>query len=390
MLRFKGSPQDFEVEELFDLAPGRTGEYSYYRMVKRDLTTWRALRDVAEAFGVTSDRVAVAGLKDKVAVAVQHVSIRGGPPKDFVREGLELAYLGAGNRPVDSRDSRGNRFTAVMRGGGSDSGTRLAGLLQAIGGFGLPNYFDSQRFGSLRGGGEFPVRALLRGAPLDALKTILATTSRYDPPARRRQRSHVREHWGDWAACLRDAAPMDRRVLEALAAAPDRPWQAFRCIPKKLRLMFLHAYQSYLYNEILAEAIRRTFPAESVVELHYLGGRLAMPQRPDEAWRSWLDALDLPLPAPGVVPRSGWAAAAQAVLGREGLTMEGLAFPDRKDGFFRAVPRPARLAPAEAAVVDPAPAPDAVRVRFSLPPGTYATIVLKWLAAAEAAPGSVA
>lgn len=379
MLSFKTNPEDFQVEERLELTPGRTGEYSYYRLVKRDMTTWRAVREIAEAFKLTSDRVAVAGLKDKVAVATQHVSVAGGPPRGLEHAQFRLEYLGAGERPIDSAESRGNRFTVVLREAGPEHPGRVTGLLSRAASFGLPNYFDSQRFGSLRGGGDFAVRRLLQGDALGALQTVLCTGSRHDHPAKRRQRRHVAAHWGDWAACLQDAAPMDRRLLETLQRFPAEPARAYRCIPHKLRLMFLHAYQSFLYNEILGEALRRAFPAGRLLEVHYLGGMLVLPREPDADIRAWLEGLDLPLPAPGVEPRPAWKDAADAVLARERLSFEGLRFPDKHDGFFRALARPALFLPEEAGLVDPPGETGTVRVRFSLPPGTYATVLLKWL-----------
>lgn len=388
MLTFKASPDDFQVDERLEMATGLTGEYSIYRLVKRDITTWRALRDILTEFKLTSDRAGIAGLKDKVAVATQTISLRGGPPRHFKTANVELTYLGASSTPVESRASRGNRFVAVLRGATPETATRLATVLPEVSRFGLPNYFDSQRFGSLRGGGDFPVRALLKGDVLGALKLILCSTSRYDPPSRRRQRNHIREHWGDWAACRKHAGDLDDRMLAALQQKPDDPMQAYRLVPHKLRLMFLHAFQSFLWNEILSDALRRSFAPERLVEVHYLGGKLVFPRQPGEDTRAWLAGLALPLPAPGVTATPVWGDAAAAILAREGLTFDALKFPITRDGFFRALPRTALLIPEDAGLLDPAPAPDAVRVQFSLPPGTYATLVLKWLRESVAPAGA--
>src|SRR5713101_1227537 len=77
--RFVPSPDDFAVEELPLYEPSGEGEHLYLRIEKRGLTTREIVRRAVEGFGVAETDVGYAGLKDKHAVTVQTISVRGIP-----------------------------------------------------------------------------------------------------------------------------------------------------------------------------------------------------------------------------------------------------------------------------------------------------------------------
>ena len=73
--RIKDAPEDFIVEELPLYEPEGTGEHLFVRFTKRELTTDDVVRALARASGVQARDIGVAGLKDKVGVTTQTVSL---------------------------------------------------------------------------------------------------------------------------------------------------------------------------------------------------------------------------------------------------------------------------------------------------------------------------
>src|SRR3954452_21104988 len=75
--RIKSTPEDFVVEELPLYEPSGEGEHLYIRFTKRGLTTDAAVRSIASALrlGASARDVGVAGMKDKVAITTQTISV---------------------------------------------------------------------------------------------------------------------------------------------------------------------------------------------------------------------------------------------------------------------------------------------------------------------------
>ncbi len=171
--RIKGCPEDFVVDEIPVYEPSGAGDHLFVRFTKRALTTDEAVRAIGRAMGVKLRDIGVAGLKDKVGITTQTISLpmpRGpanGPP--FVERARALSLEGI--TVVDARPHGnklktghlvGNRFT--LRVGGLERSRRdeiVAGL-ERIGREGLPNAFGPQRFGKAKDNAD-RARAWLSG-----------------------------------------------------------------------------------------------------------------------------------------------------------------------------------------------------------------------------------
>ncbi|MEI6797189.1 MAG: tRNA pseudouridine(13) synthase TruD, partial [Methanomassiliicoccales archaeon] len=72
----------------------------------------------------------------------------------------------------------------------------------------------------------------------------------------------------DWDAALA-TFPMkltfERTVIGWLQRNPEDYAGAIRVLPSNLQMMFVHAYQSYLFNRILSERVRRGIPLREAV-----------------------------------------------------------------------------------------------------------------------------
>src|SRR5207302_790989 len=131
-------------------------------------------------------RISYGGLKDRHAHTVQYVSILRGPQRRFTQKGIALTYLGQLPHPFLSEHIAANRFTITLRDATAEQIETALAALDEVRRFGVPNYFDDQRFGSVADGGPFMAKALVLGNAQDALKIALTAPYRFDrSPAKR-------------------------------------------------------------------------------------------------------------------------------------------------------------------------------------------------------------
>ena len=156
---YKASPEDFRVEEVPLYAPSGSGEHLYVTFEKRGLTTDEAVRKLARVAGVQPRDVGVAGVKDKHAVTVQTVSLsippaaRGGDPTAKLEAadlpGIRLLSLTRHGNKLKTGHLAGNRFDLVVRQVRLADVPAIEASFAALARDGVPNAYGVQRFGTL-------------------------------------------------------------------------------------------------------------------------------------------------------------------------------------------------------------------------------------------------
>ena len=139
---------------------------------------------------------------------------------------------------------------------------------------GLPNYFDDQRFGSLGYSGQFIAHAWLVGDHERALKLALAEANPFDRSAAKAQKAVLREWWGRWTeAKARLERSSARSIVTYLVDHPTDFRGAFARLRREFRTLYFSAFQSHLWNLILARWIERSTSPDQRVILELKGGR---------------------------------------------------------------------------------------------------------------------
>jgi tRNA pseudouridine13 synthase len=250
---------------------------------------------------------------------------------------------------------------------------------------GVPNYFDTQRFGSARGSGEFAVKHLLRGDNEGALRLALAVPTQEDRRRQREIREALHRNWGHWTACHR-ALPKcsERSVVAYLEAHPDGFRRAFELIDRNLRNLYCSAYQSHLWNRVLARLVRARVGADAI-ELPYGLGAFAFYESLPPAAVEELRSISIPAPRHNLqIARPELARLFERVFEEEGVLQKDFRLRGMQDTYFKRGNRPALVFPE--GLTAEADAPDELNpgrrratLRFALPRGSYATIVVKRL-----------
>jgi len=216
MYKIKQHPEDFIVKEITNLPFKDSGRYLVCVLKKKNYTTIRAAEQIAKSLGVKINDIGFAGIKDKNAVTEQYISVKGVGEEeidDVNLKDIDLRVVGYLDTPISLGDLEGNEFGIVVRGfNGSLKKERM-----------MPNFFGEQRFSkhNVEIGG-----ALLRSEFKRALELILKTDIDYE-----------------------------KEIKESIKDKPNDFIRALKLIPKKLLKLYVHAYQSYLWNRCLEEYI---------------------------------------------------------------------------------------------------------------------------------------
>jgi tRNA pseudouridine13 synthase len=248
------------------------------------------------------------------------------------------------------------------------------------------NYFDSQRFGPLKHGQGFIVKELMRGDFETALKNVIAHPSELDASGDAKVKQFWKENWGHWD--LRNPHPGAERydlVVRYLRKHPEDFLGAFLRTEPRWRGLQVFAYQSWLWNEGVKQYLRDVVGVARLVSIRYQAGTLLFPRELDRELARELRGRTFPLLAPASRfedPRM--ERAALSVLERENQTLADLRVKDAPQIHFDAEERPLVVHPGKL-VVGEARKDELNRGRlrvnlaFTLPPGAYATLVVKRL-----------
>ena len=150
----KQSPEDFSVEECFEVDFSHDGEFDWLWVQKRGDSTEYVAKRLATIAGVPAKAVTYSGLKDRQAVTQQwfciHLPGKQGRDWSGVAEqgdegGWQVLRFGRHRQKLRIGSHRANRFELRLRDIRGDTAGIEKRLEQLLGGF--PNYFGEQRFG---------------------------------------------------------------------------------------------------------------------------------------------------------------------------------------------------------------------------------------------------
>ena len=374
----KAELDDFVVEEVPLYQPAGEGQHTYVLLEKRGITTLEAVRLIAGALGVPPRAVGYAGQKDARAVTRQTISIDGVDPAQveaLTLPGIGILSVSRHRNKLKLGHLAGNRFTVRVRAVPQDSLPLAEAVLAALSLRGLPNYFGQQRFG-MRQNTHLLGQALLRGDDDEFVLEYLGRPQRGERPDSQAARAAVDA--GDYDAAL-SQWPNDlreeRRVLAALVRHDVNVSRAVRVLDRGMRRFCVSAYQSYLFNRLLVQRIQTVDRLEpgDVAFIHASGGAFIVQDPAAEQSRA--DRFEIspsgPLFGPKLLQAEALPGQREAdMLADSGLSLAEFRLPGTK---MKGARRPFRVPLADMQVSWD----DGLLLQFQLPPGSYATGVLR-------------
>jgi tRNA pseudouridine13 synthase len=384
-MKLKQFPEDFRVEEITCVRGERAGPFAFYLLEKRGWTTPDALALIRRRWQIEPSRLSYGGLKDRHAHTTQHLTILHGPQRGLRQQQVALQYLGQTNAPFTSQDIEANRFRITLRALTVAEAEVAQARLTRVASEGVPNYFDDQRFGSVAGpGGVFIARLLIEGRFEEAVRLALTGPYEFDRASEKAAKQILRTHWGEWDVCKARLGPGHARsLIDYLRLHPGNFRGAVERLRPELRGLYLSAYQSHLWNRMLARWLQQHCRAEQLRPLHLRLGDVPVHEGLDPQQQNQLAALALPLPSARWKPEptDPHVERMREVLTEEGLERSQLEVPGSRTLFFSRGERPALCLPrgvgAQQETDERHRGRQRLEVRFDLPRGAYATLVVK-------------
>jgi tRNA pseudouridine13 synthase len=388
-VKVKSTPLDFVVREesSLTLRPERA-EFAVFLLAKSSWDTFDLIDLLARRWGVQRDDISVGGMKDRHGSTEQRISVRGlrGAPVALSDTNFSMEFEGWSDHPVTARDVRGNRFAITLRDMSGPERDRIVENAPAIAKDGIPNYFDEQRFGSARHGAGFMGKEIFLGRREQALR-LYFTPSKHDDQKTRKMKRCVVESWGQWSKCAGMGFGEYGRILAYLAANHRGYHQALERIDRKFLVFVLNAYQSFLFNEVLgrwlqAISVEEAFP---LLPLRYAFGIYQFPAEVTARGQARMRGMVLPVPGYDTTEADPVVKSIlEAVLQGEGIALSDLRVRQMHRIRVGGVERSALVLPEDFEA--DAPLPDdqypgrwKVALRFFLPRGSYATMLIKRL-----------
>jgi tRNA pseudouridine13 synthase len=385
-MKLKQLPVDFIVEEIpgFELSSGKD-EHTVFMLEKQGVDTFDAIRRIAQRLRISLFEIGYAGLKDKHALARQYVSI----PTKYNVQGLKmdsvvLTLVGYSRKKIKIGDLAGNRFTIVVRDVKESELADISQRAETIVTSGVPNYFDSQRFGSVIDRIFIGKEVVLKNYE-KAVKQYLTAYQKTETKKIKDEKRKILSQWNDLVG-VRVYNKVFAIVIKEYIKTKD--WRAaYRKIPAHLREMYVNAYQSFLWNECVTEILKNSVEKKKLYPVEYVIGAFLFYANLSEdemkkipgTFQTISESVTLSDVEQRIVDR---------VLIKEGLTLADFAIESETGNFFKTRARQVLLTPDDFMISEPKKDElnskgntmrYKIQVSFSLPKGCYATIVTKRL-----------
>jgi tRNA pseudouridine13 synthase len=210
MYKLKQIPEDFIVKEISNVKLENSGKFMYFILRKKNRNTLDVIKELSRQLGISEKNIGFAGSKDKHAFTEQMISIKGNKLSKLKIDNVSLELVGYGNKRISLGDLKGNNFEIVVRNLNKCEFNQITFI---------ENYYDEQRFsnnnvaiGKHLINKEFKQAVVL----IDDVKV----------------KKFIEEHPKDFVGALKK-------------------------LPMRLLKMYVHSFQSFLWNFMLADKLRK-------------------------------------------------------------------------------------------------------------------------------------
>ena len=262
--------EDFRVEEVGRIpAIEPRGRFTVARVTLTNWETNRFVGKLARILGISKNRIWFSGTKDKRAITTQLLVIDAPQKKvsEIEMSDVDIEVLGRSHQKLGFGDHSANRFTITVRGCADSKGRPLEAkdaiarvnsifekMEERLGAGKFPNWIGPQRFGATRPVTPVVGRAVISDNWEQAVSTYLGMPGIHQQEDVGEFRTLWRET-GDVEKCL-EIIPkhlgFERDMLQHLKRKPEDWVGAFRKLPNNLQLMMVHSLQSEAFNRIIA------------------------------------------------------------------------------------------------------------------------------------------
>jgi tRNA pseudouridine13 synthase len=393
-------PQPTTHLDLTQIPPNR---YTYNLVLEKyNLETFASIQKLAAHLEVPYRNIGFAGLKDKRAVTTQRISISGADPQKLLNMpefGFYFNRIQLG-KPIKLGDLNGNHFNIIIRqmDGPFDLVQKCLGTLkEQILSISLPNFYGQQRFGAIRPISHKVGQVLLHGDYETALKIYLTESLQQEPEKINDIRARIQDSWPLFEEIFPTKYYYENKIIHNLKKFFPNHKKTFKKVfPFRYELLFIHAYQSYLFNRMLSHRLKNQLPLEHALEGDWVAllDTYSLPTRATyKATSHNLNSLNNAIDHSKAVvlfPLFGFdldysnhpqADYISGLIEKEAIELSLFKFPTNPKLNFKTVYRPIAFKPKnfEFALIETNHHAEDfyIQLKFSINKGCYATVVLR-------------
>ena len=253
----KEKNEDFKVLELLteliskDVSkiPDKSYRFPLLLLNKKGLDSNHA---IIEIFNQLGTRIRVLGIKDAKAVTTQYATCDGSKYQGGTTSHTNLSLVGFTRHSIKKSHIMGNQFEISIT---NPNRNDISEFITEI--TNIPNYYGLQRFGSERLVTHLVGREIIKRNFKRAVEIFLCDTTEYDTQFSKEIREKFKDpkNYGSVVKTIPKGMDLERNILRSLANGRDYI-AALRSVPINIRRLFVHAYQAFLFNRCLSNILR--------------------------------------------------------------------------------------------------------------------------------------
>ncbi len=399
-MKIRQSPEDFIVEEMTSLDLKKdNAAFKIYFLEKHDIETFKLLQLFSENNNLPRKEIAIAGLKDTHALTGQYLSI---PSKYNIRSShpdAKLTFVGYSESAIKLGDLEGNKFIITARDIDAKEFKKINERYKSILKYGIPNYFDSQRFGSVvlsESSNEekhrensfrdnsFIIKEIIKGNYEQAVKIFLTTYLESESDMIKKDKIMMHENWKSLHLIVNKIRNKQYQNIVREYLRTKNWIKAYNIVNPSLRELYVSVYQSYLWNECIKKLIRVKVKRGKIFKVKYNIGELLFYEDLSESEKS-----EIPEKFQTISERLKTKEYEKEIISKI-LECEKLELKDfsnirkKTRNFFKTHERSTLIHPENFKIHDPERdefnrGKYKIKIEFYLPKGSYATVVIKGL-----------
>jgi len=267
------TPEDFIVREVSNYPSEKeNGRFTIADVTAINWETNLLVRELSNWLHISRQRIGFAGTKDKRAKTTRLMSFYNVPIDKLSQikiKDVEIENIYTSDHPVKIGNLKGNKFEIIIRNIDNKIKSNLikntAFFIENYGGF--PNFYGVQRFGIVRPITHIVGKSIVKSDFEKAVTSYVANPIAGEDEEHYLLRKQL-EKTRDFSGALKaypNQLNFEKAILNKLVVNPKDFIGALKELPKNLLMMFVYAYQSYLFNRVLSERIRRKLPLNNAI-----------------------------------------------------------------------------------------------------------------------------